>query len=468
MIYNNSYFRKELRQTYIKSHISTIRKVIFGAFLGLITIAFHFLLLTLDDSMFSSIFPNLLEKTFFTTTFIYISVFFIIYIIYFLIQFDHLSFAELQQNHWYLLVKMKYNPRKLYFTKISAMFFSLFWIYTIGFFVTLLLSWFLQYPYDETYLIALYLIGILDIAVISVIGTTFSLFTTKVRLARILILISAVFIYVLRIGTGYRDIVTSSTLLQKEGIIAAFNFFNSPYFFLSCLIMICCLITSYYRAKNFAQYYILPSTNDYTLSNDDIGIARYDERTKKFYFLNDIKKVKLKTRIYDILMKSFLVFIALFAITANIIIIFISNPTPGNEIVLNGKIPYFCTTDKMRSQLFEDDLAFFSPIDENTKIKESKMVLFKKDNSFDCKWVNEINDNSYIVSYDNKDEIQTIDKTQIIGLYSHRSRFLSIIIAILRSIFGKIMFVFIPIAIFVFYKTIKNYLNYSLKTSSSS
>ncbi len=464
MIYKNSYFNKEMRQAYIENRISHKRKLAFGAFLGLITFALHFVLQTLVQSVLSDTVPYIMQTTYFSTVYTYISVSFFMYILYFIIYYEYLSFAEIRKNRWYLLVKMSYNAKNMIFTKIIALFFSFTFIYTIGFAVTVIMTVFLKYPFTYGYLMTLYVAGIIDIAVINIVGATISLFTNQTSNGRYFLLFSAIVLYLLKIITGYHSIITSPNLILTERFSMPFSPSVSPYFTIAVGLILLCCVFCFFRAKDTAKYYSLPFENyDLDLPAGK-RLARIDDNNGKFYMLGNKDLARIRSRIFDGVVTAFLIVLVCAAVAFNIFIILISTSQPGKEVTIRGVIPYVFKSETMKPLIEINDLAYFTRVDEQEKISVDSVVLFKEKNEVYIQRVIEIKDDKYIVDIDYYPQaatrgsmIKELERTQIYGVYSHRNRWLGALILFANTIAGRIVFLFVPVIVLFFYKPLRRF-----------
>lgn len=453
MIYRNSYFIKELRQAYIENRISTLRKLVIGAFLGLVAIVLHLLLMTLTESVLTDVVPHIMRKDYFSTVYTFISVSFFLYIIYFLINYEYLTFTEIRKNRWYLLVKMGYNPQSMIFKKIAAMLFTLLFVYTTGFSFTILITVLLKYPFTYSCLPDMYLIGLLDLTVISIIGATISLYTTSAKNARFSLFFISMILYILRITTGYRNVIINSDILDEYGIVGAFDFSNSSYYLIICLVIIFCISVCFFRAKNVAKYYNLPFDESENKLPLGTKLVRFEERTKRFFLISKKNKQRQNVKIFDITIITFLAFIISSAVTLNVFYLINSS----SELTVNEIIPYFVNSDTSLPEIEKNDLAFFKKTNENAEIQSGIIVLLKHNDKISVQKII-VTDGNLLFANDNL----SVDKSLIYGVYSGRNRWLGVLILFAKSIAGRLLFLIVPTLLLIFYKPLKRFvLKYS-------
>ena len=462
MIYRNSYFKKELRQAYIENKISTKKKVEFGVFLGLISIALHFVLQTLTKSVLSDTAPYIMQASYFSTVYIYINVAFYIYILYFIIYYDYLSFAEIRKNRWYLLVKMGYKPLTMILSKLVALCYSLIFVYTLGFTVTIIMTAFLKYHFVYKYLPALYVAGLVDLSVIGTILTTASLYIKKKSTARYLAVLFFGIIIMLRNVLGYHDVIADRILMQNFFVL--FDFGRSMYLPICVLIVFLCLVICFFKAKDVAKYYSLPyNTHEYVLPENTVILKR-DYITGKIRQLYDIDKIKLRSKMFDFLINAILICIVFAAVIFNIFVILISTSQQGKEVTIRGVIPYVFMSSTMAPTIVENDLAYFRKVDKSIGIDIGEIVIFKEDNVVFVERIIDKDGDLYTVDIDSyppmskeNTMLKTIDRAVIYGVFTGKNRWLGALILFANTIFGRISFLLVPVMLMFFYKQVKNF-----------
>lgn len=256
MIYKNSYFTKELRQAYTENKAGTNRKVTFALFLGLISFALYFLLQTVQESVLADVVPEIMQPSFFSTLYIYIHMAFFLNIVYFMVYYDYLFFSEIRKNSWYLLVQLRYNPVMMIFSKLFALLASIVMIYTIGFVLMLLLTFFLKYSFILAYMPSLYFAGLTDLILLSIFTMIISLYAQNIINARYMMLASGLFIILLKVLLGYYKVLSNRVVMQNIGNL--FDLSRSWFLPAAALLILAAGLISVFRARNVAKYYNLP------------------------------------------------------------------------------------------------------------------------------------------------------------------------------------------------------------------
>ncbi len=453
MIYKTSYFKKELRQIYTENRTSTNRKSAFAVFLGLFSFALYFVFQTLQKSVLSEAAPQIMQPSFFSTVYIYIHVAYVLNTAYFIYYYDYLFFSEIRKNSWYLLVQMGYRPVKMIFSKLVALLYSLFIIYTIGFVCTVFLTVFLKYPFIYAYMPALYFAGFIDLVLISILCLTMSLYVKTIINARYLAFLSAVLIIVLKAVLGYYALLSNRVAMQN--FYNLFDFSRSLFLPAAMAMIAICGLICIYGARNVARYYTLP-INDYPLPSNT-EVVYMDSRTgKRKAAVNSEKKARYG-KIIDLSLTVFLVIFICATLAFNIMVILINASRPGSEVTIRGVIPYVFKSDTMEPAIMLNDLAYFKKVDSQFPIETGQIILFKSDNVIYVERVIEKKGNEIIADIDNYPPLsrpgamlKTAAREDILGVYTGRSRWLGALILFANTIVGRLLFLLAP-AVLLFY-----------------
>ena len=278
MIYRNSYFKKESRQTYVDNTVSLQRKIVLALFTGLISFALYFVLQTLKESVLADAAPEIMQPSFFSTIYIYIHAAMLSITTYFIVYYDSLFFSEIRRNAWYLLIQMRYRPIVMIADKIAALLYSMFIIYTAGFAFTTLLTVFLKFSFVFAYIPALYIAGLADIFLLTVFCLIISLFVHRTDNARLLIFAAAVFVYILKATTGAYIVLRNRVAMQDLGNL--FDTVRSWYFPAAAAIFAVCVTGAVTRARRLAQYYSLSGIDKVALPSGVI-VTQLDNDTDR-------------------------------------------------------------------------------------------------------------------------------------------------------------------------------------------
>ncbi|WP_040413485.1 peptidase S24 [Desulfosporosinus sp. OT] len=453
MIYKNSYFKKELRQAYMGNKISTNRKIGSALFLGLVSFALYFVFQTLQKSVLSDVVPEIMQASYFSTVYLYIHIAVVFNIIYFIVYYDYLFFSEIRKNSWYLLIQMGYQPVIMFFSKFFALMYSVLLIYSVGFVVTIILTFFLKYTFIVSYLPTLYLVGLGDLLLITIISMTFSLYAKTVINGRYWTFFSAVLIFVLKITLGEYAVISNRVLMQN--FFTLFNLKLSLYWLFGVGIMIVCCLICLVQSKNLAKYYNLPS--DAAITPANMILVEIDSKTGKHKLLGSKIKEGWRSRIVDTVTTLFLIVFICAALAFNLFVILINASTPGQEVTIRGVIPFVFSTSTMEPEIMINDLAYFQKVDVQYPIEKGQIILFEQNNVLYVERVIKTG-NQLTVDIDNYPPMsqigamkKTVTRPEVHGIYRGRNRWLGALILFANTIVGRLLFLLVP-AVLLFYQ----------------
>lgn len=455
MIYKrNSYFKKELRQAHMGNKISTNKKMASALFLGLISFALYFVFQTLQESVLSDVAPEIMQASFFSTVYLYIHIAVVFNIVYFIVYYDYLFFSEIRKNSWYLLIQMGFRPVIMFFAKFFALMYSVSLIYTLGFGVTLILTFLLKYTFIVSYLLSLYLVGIGDLLLITILSMTFSLYARTVVNGRYWTLFSAAAILTLKIVLGQYAIIANRVLMQDVFIL--FNLKLSLYWPVGATLMIACCLICLLRSRNLAKYYNLAS--DPAVLPAEMDLVKIDSRTGRPSLINSKIKQGWRGRIVDTVTTILLIVFISAALIFNLFIILINTSTPGQEVTFRGVIPFVFSTSTMEPEIMINDLAYFQKIDVQYPINKGQIILFKENNLLFVERVITRSGNQLTVDIDNYPPMsqigamkKTVLRQDVHGVYNGRNRWLGALILFANTIVGRVLFLLVP-AVLLFYQ----------------
>lgn len=457
MIYKSSYFKKELRQAYTEYKTGMNRKMSFGLFLGLVSFALYFVFQTLQESVLADTVPEIMQTSYFSTVYIYIHMAFLFNTIYFIVYYDYLFFSEIRKNSWYLLVQMGYNPVVMIFSKLSALLLSVLMIYTVGFAFTVFLTIFLKYTFIFAYLPVLYLAGLIDLVLLSILAMTLSLYVVTIANARYWTFFSALFVMLLKIALGYYAVLSNRVAMQKVGNL--FDFSQSLFLPAAVFITTACSLVCIYRARNVAKYYNLP--NDEAMIGSDVRVVVIDPETGKQKSAVTGGEKVLRSKMAEAVFTAGLIVFICAALVFNVFVILINASTPGSEVTIRGTIPFVFKSDTMEPTIMLNDLAYFQKVDVQYEVKKGHIVLFKQNNVIYVERVIRKKGSALTVDIDKyppmaqpKAMLKTIPRDTVIGVYSGRNRWLGALILFANTIIGRLLFLLLPAVLLFYHKQI--------------
>jgi hypothetical protein len=453
MIYRNSYFKKELRQAYAESKISTNRKTALALFLGLLSFGLFFVLQTLKESVLAETLPQVMQPSFFSTVYLYIHLAFISGAVYFIFYYETLFFAEIRKNSWYLLIQMGYKPLPMFLAKFSALLYSVFFIYTVGYALTLLLTFLLKYTFIPAYLPVLYLVGLVDFFFITILCLTFSLFTKTIRNARYWTFLAAVLIVLLKIGLGEYAVIANRVLVQN--LVNLLDPGQTVYLPVAGLLMAAGCLIGLVKSENLARYYNLPD-QELPLP-EGLEIVTVNPRTGRSKKLNKGAGRARGRKILNAVATALSLVLIGAALLFNLLVISINTATPGQEIVIGGIIPFVFQSQTMEPVIKKNDLAYFRKIDSQYPVEPGQIVLFSQDQVIYVERVTAQTEGGLRVDIDNYPPLaqpgamlKTVPRQDVHGVYVGRSRWLGALILFANTIVGRLLFLLVPV-ILLFY-----------------
>ena len=460
MIYKNNYFRKEFRQAYTEYKISISRLFTYGMFLGIFSFAVHFLLQTVYESILTEKMPEIMLPSYFSVASAYNIISYVFFLFYFLYFYDYLTFSEIRNNSWYLLIKMKYSPVKMIFTKLSVRLLSILLTYSVGFMTAMLLTSFLKYAFVPAYFFPLYVSGLFDIVIIALIAMAMSLYIKVFANARIVILCSALAIYFLKIATGYYAVVSDRALMRDIGSL--FDVRRSVYQIIFGLFCVASILICNFKAQKIARYYSV--TED---QREDIAVQDY--RTHKILVSQQKKDTKLYHVINNTANVLLMIIISVF-ILINAAVLMVSAFLPDKNADFLGYVPYVFQSGTMSPEIQKNDLILVRKIDAIAPLKVGDIVICTLDKQVRIEKIVSVKGDAYtldITAYppaSEKDVLKiTVQRNDIYGIYAERFRWVGAAILFANTIFGRLIFLLIPVILLFFFKPIVHFLVRSTK-----
>lgn len=448
------------RLSYIEKKEKNQNIIRYGILVGFISFLLHLTLQTLTRSVLTTSFPQYMMPSYFSTISLYILIAFIMYIVYMIRYYDFLTFAEISANKWYTLAINGYDPLKMTLTKLLLRLKEIIIYYSIGYVVTILLTMLMQYPFIVNYLISLYIVGLVDIIFVSVVTMVCSLFITEQRDARIVIILSAVIIWLLRLNSGFYHLISNPVSIQN--ITHLFDYFgHSNYLLYFLIVVIICLITLIIRARKISQYTNFPFyEKDMDLDDGErIVIPKQDSYED---VVNQFIKSQHHKGFDQLVLIAFTAAIII-SIVINLFMLFVSSASPEKKSELFGQIAYVMENDDLKPDINCNDLVFFRAIERTDEIKVEDIILY----SF-----NGETHTGYVLDIDKKMQRLTVDtqktksadgilirREDVYGIYSARNPWLGVLLLFGNTLIGRFLFLLVPAVLLYYYKPLKSYLS---------
>ncbi|NLA26201.1 MAG: S26 family signal peptidase [Firmicutes bacterium] len=468
MIYKSSYFSKELRQAYVETMASAKRKAAFALFIGFISFALFFAAQSLRESVLYDTFPEIMQPSYFSTIYIYIHVALVLNALYYIIYYDSLFFYEIRRNSWYLLVKMGYNPAIMIFSKLTALLLSTAIVYSLGFLFILFLTYLLKFTPVYAYFPTLYLVGLIDLIVISVLAMMMSPFVKRAAGGRYFIFFSVIALFFLKIELGYYSVLSNRVAMQS--IQKLFDLQSSTFPPVAAAIVLISVLICVAKAHNISQYYNLPDDHYDRVLPGSPPVVLLDSKTGRRKPVGTGEKEARRRKIFDVAVTSFLILFILATLSLNIMILFINASTLGKEVSIQGTIPYIFKSSTMEPEIMLNDLAYFEKFEGDEEIGVGQIILFEEGHVIFVERVTAKEGELYQVDIDNypplsqpEAMVKEVKKEAILGLYSGKNRWLGALILFANTIFGRLLFLLIPAIILFFQKPVTEWVSKQIR-----
>jgi hypothetical protein len=141
----------------------------------------------------------------------------------------------------------------------------------------------------------------------------------------------------------------------------------------------------------------------------------------------------------------------------------ISKPD-GNTFT--GLIPYIFMSDTMKPEINKNDFVCFKTLEDDVELRDGQIVIFKQGNTVYVERIVGSDENNYVVDIDYYPPmsevgsmIKTVSRDEIFGIYVYKNRWVGAMIMVATTLWGRIIFLLVPILLLFFYKPIKEFLN---------
>lgn len=462
MIYNNSFLRKELKESYFEHSISVRNRIRYALFLALTSFGVHFIFLTLTRSILSEVAPQLIDPSYFSVLSIYLRVSYFFYVLYLAANYNFLTFSELKNNKWYILIKFGFSPVKMTFAKLYARLYTIFFVYTSGFFATMFLTSILKYPFNIEYAVSFFILGLIDMIIIVIITLTSSLYFTKGEISDYFMLFSVFCLTILKYILGYYDVINDKSKFGSIFVLAYF----SRYIATLALILLLCIIIIFIQAKTKAKYYNFSFYIRDLDFPDSVKISLGSDKKPKVSKEYNIR-TKRTEKVVSRLLNSIMIFIISLFIFFNIIVLLISLTAQIQGTTFFKIIPYVFHSETMQPAINYNDLAIFKKIGLQENVNVGEIILYQSPSEVNVARIISLNNNKIVVDIDNYSSINTtrlyreaISRTQIFGKFIGRSRWLGVLILFANTTLGRFLLLLIPSVLLFYYNPITEFIRY--------
>ncbi len=462
MIYSNSFFKKELKEVYFNRDISIRYRINYALFIALLSFGGYLLLATLDRSILAELAPRYFDKSYFSILSVYADASYLFFIIYLAVNYRDITFAEIKENKWYILMKFGFDPVKMIFDKLYARLFTVIIIYGAGFFIVSILATILKYPFVFSYFIPLFILGLTDMIFVLLVTMTSSLFFSKGILSDYAMAGSVLFLFLIKGFFGYYQILNDKS--NFIGLNVLYNFIE--YFFTLGLIGVLCILAIIIGVKVKSKYYHFSFYVKDLDFSDEFKIVFGPNAKSKNRYLKEYD-VKTRIKISSGLTNSVLVIIISVFILFNVFILLITISSRGKEPAVFDIIPYVFQSETLEPAIMFNDMAFFELINSKDSVDIGDIVLYESGPEEYVARIKEFAADSIIVDIDNypagndtRIYRKTINRNQIYGRFVGRSRWLGVLVLFSNTSLGRIFLLLVPTFLLFYYKPISDFFKY--------
>ncbi len=479
MIYDTSFMRKEFRNAYTQQKFSRNRQFSMGLFLGLISFAIYFSLQTLKQSVVSDAAPQLLMQSYFSTIYIYLFVSLIFNVVFYITNYEYMTFIEIIRNRWYALVQLGYQPTRLIAQKLAGRFIFQGAIYSIGFLSTIFLSSFLKFPLVIDYLIPMYLMGLIDILILAAVSLTVSLFLRDTANGRYIVGLLAFALFIFKSATGYYTVLADRVLMSD--LSNMFDAGQTVFMLAAALIIIACIVICLVYGTKLARVYHpsllrhLPTLTrkapgTVVLKNDASGAKKGKHEIEAS---TELRLRPMGRNPAGIITAVIMLTAIIGMLGINIVVLAFGYASPERETSIKGMIPYVFQSSTMEPDIMLNDLAIFQKVDLTSKLDVGQILLFKDlagvvnvaaltgyerdEETAELTGRLETDVTNYIDERYRGLASQTIERSQVYAVHDYNNRWLGAVILFANTILGRLILLLIPTVLIFFYDPIMKF-----------
>ncbi len=452
MIYNNTYFKEQLKKTYIEGSGGKLSLWFCVIAIALITIVCHNFFYVMRETIVADVFPHLVKNSFFGLISVYNMVIIVFFVAIFIIKYKRISLSEISTNKWYLMIKTGHSPIRLVFVKIGAHVISVACIYSLSFVLLIFIGSLLNLEMQINAIFSLALLGLVQVFFVVELIMSISVFIENRGNCLLLVIVGLVLMSLLAQGTGF-DYVSQS-IVKMEDTSYLFTGDTCWYIYVLLIATIVLLFVGVLKGWHMAKYY-QPKVQ----LGEDVYSINYINDKAKYIKDNSAQKFNL----FRLITKVALVFVVIVSIVANIGVIMlatINNPNSpkGNHIMI------LFESHTMAGTIEANDFVWFDKFDEDGELAVGDVVLFYDNNSIVVQMVESVNsDGSYLVDYVNYPNgvkegsySNTVESSEISGVLAGKSGWMGAFFVWNKTIVAKLLTTVLPTIILVFYDKIEH------------
>ena len=474
MIYRTKFFREEISYGYFERKKNVGALIGLGVFIGMLAFSVYFILQTLTKSVLSDKASFLVERSYHTTALLYLAISYAAFWIYITVRFQMVTFSEVYENTWYPLVHRGYSIVTLVFGKLGAQLFGMLVINTAGFLSTLLMSSVLKFPLIPGYLVSMFLVSTVNCASLLILAMASSLVMRDISNARSLFSVGAFLLVALQIVLGFLPLVTDRDSIMRVSAL----FTKSAYLYINFALLIVCVLYSIFKGHEAARLYHEPLLSAPLELNSAPGtrlVVRTEsaapviQRNAKLLLAS--YQPKKSGNVLSSIMSFLLIIGVLGMFAVDFVMLAFSYASPEKETSIMGFIPYIFQSSTMEPEIKYNDIAFFEVVDAYVLLDSGDVVLYKDDTGIvqvrriQKKFEDENTkkpmlevDIDYYPEGSQKGILHGfVEEGAVYGRLTGVNRWLGVIILLANSMFGRILFLLVPVILLFFSKQIDDF-----------
>lgn len=448
MIYKNGYFKEELKKSYLDTKESRFKLLGICVLVSLFAIALNGFFVMMSDTVVGDSFPALCSKSFYSVVTMMNAIILVFFAFYFTKNYETATFAEINKNRWYMLIKAGYRNDYMIFVKQITTVIMVVTLYSLSFLFCFIITSLLRYGMSLSAILPSYIIGIVQLAVMTSIILNFSLFLKKNISNLTLSLVYLVFIAIVSAICGFTN---TTKISSGMSFTTLFTGTTSIYLYSLLAVGIINITVSVIIAKKKSNYYntiggkvenviVIDFKTNEAVKVKKNGLSTFSTVAKKFVF-------------------GFLIAIMIAGVLANAALIIMGSAS-GEEFSVMGSKPYIFASQTMKGSIEFNDFVVFSPLGEGETLTQDSVVIFYDGKEYQIRKVEKVNsDNTVtvdITNYPAGAEINayevTLSQDEIKGVMTFKSRWIGAWLVWNNSLAGKIVTLLIPLLILAFYE----------------
>lgn len=421
--------------------------------LSLVALGICYIFGSLKYTVLGDVLPSLTNTTFFSIMSILAIVILIFSIDYFYRHYYSFTFAEMNTNRMYTLIKMGTNIHHLITLRIISAIIMPLTLYLASFIWCFLLSILLGFRLEFNAFLGLFLVATILLVGIVVLILTISLFVKQKKYALPLFVIVLLAMAAYSIFGGFLTVSTYSPNIAQLSIL----FGSKTSYFLPVvlsLIVVLLAICALKAEKDICYYKINHAVAD------GMVVIDFEKNVPIKPFISE----KTKTKVYNISLLSFFGLMALSALVSNIYLMIMSTKSLSNVSGNNQEVALLFDSVTMEEDIHKNDFVVFNTLTPESEIKTGDIVYYINDlykpivAKVQYITINAEGDAYYMTdinTYPSGTAVGSLrvelPRERIKGVVTYNSRGLGVWFVFNQSLGGKIVMIVLPLFVIVFF-----------------